>query len=222
MCTSQGYRGFKSLSLRQRESLLPCMATGFLRAQKRARQKPVRLRQRLFPLREKDHRNNVTRLGLAAINRCSVAALLLLTNPSLCAKSTPKRGVFSLLRRFYAEFLVFRFPKLCTRMRVNSEGNFYIAVPCEALANIHIYAALRTTCNKGMPQVVEFVSGAKRPTQTAEEKQAAGAEKAVKGLVSFSAVRALQTISFLTKYRKCLCARARRNTSKNFGLHITP
>ena len=148
MCTSQGYRGFKSLSLRQRESLLPCMATGFLRAQKRARQKPVRLRQRLFPLRGKNHRNNVTRLRLAAINRCSVAALLLLTNPSLCAKSTPKRGVFSLLRRFYAEFLVFRFPKLCTRMRVNSEGNFYIAVPCEALANIHIYAALRTTCNK--------------------------------------------------------------------------
>ena len=32
--------------------------------------------------------------------------------------------------------------------------------------------------------------GAKRPTQTAEEKQAAGAERAVKGLVSFSAVRA--------------------------------
>ena len=36
------------------------------------------------------------------------------------------------------------------------------------------------------------VSGgvAKKPTQTAEEKQAAGAERAVKGLVSFSAVRA--------------------------------
>ena len=70
------------------------------------------------------------------------------SNPSLCAKAPRKRGVFSLIRRFYAEFLVFRLAKLCTRMRVNSEGNFYIAMPCEALANIHIYAALRTTCNK--------------------------------------------------------------------------
>ena len=46
-------------------------------------------------------------------------------------------------------------------MRVNSEGNFYIAVPCEALANINIYTALCAPCNERVAQVVEFVSGAK-------------------------------------------------------------
>ena len=45
-------------------------------------------------------------------------------------------GCFFILLWFYAEFSIFIFAKLCTRMRVYSERYFYIAVPCKALADI--------------------------------------------------------------------------------------
>ena len=48
--------------------------------------------------------------------------------------SAPKKhsffGCFFIFLRFYAEFSIFVFAKLCTRMRVNSERYFYIAMPC--------------------------------------------------------------------------------------------
>ena len=100
--------------------------------------------------------------------------------------SAPKKhsffGCFFIFLRFYAEFSIFVFAKRCTRMCVYSKRYFYIAMPCKALANIHVYTALRAPCNERVPQVVQMVSGAKLMKCTAhnaglirEHLQAVGA-----------------------------------------------
>lgn len=82
------------------------------------------------------------------------------SNPILCASNTPKRGVFSLLRGFEGELLVFGFAELCTCMRIDSKRYFYVAVSCKTLADIYIDTAFCAPRNKCTAQIMKFMSRA--------------------------------------------------------------